>query len=54
MRGPDGKWLFKLESSNEAIPEPPPDELNFEHLPPGYGDMEQQLDANDDYYRKSR
>ncbi|KAI1180781.1 hypothetical protein F4777DRAFT_172396 [Nemania sp. FL0916] len=50
--GADGQWLFQFPANN-APPDPPrPDPQTFdpEHLPPGYGTTESELDETEEFY----
>ncbi|KAI1399762.1 hypothetical protein F4819DRAFT_464036 [Hypoxylon fuscum] len=53
MRGPDGKWLFKIDP-NDGTPGNPPEDLDFDRLPPGYGTSESELDEAEEYYDEYR
>ncbi|KAI1204312.1 uncharacterized protein F4807DRAFT_354548 [Annulohypoxylon truncatum] len=48
MCGPDGKWLFKIDPNN-GTPGNPPEDLDFDRLPPGYGTTESELDEAEEY-----
>ncbi|KAI0014326.1 hypothetical protein F4779DRAFT_5588 [Xylariaceae sp. FL0662B] len=50
--GPDGEWLVKLDPDNDPTPKIPPEELDFDHLPPGYGTTKSELDEAEEYYEK--
>ncbi|KAF3064542.1 hypothetical protein GL218_02186 [Daldinia childiae] len=53
MCGPDGKWLFKIDPNDET-PGNPPEDLDFDCLPPGYGTTESELDDAEEYYDDHR
>ncbi|KAI1483667.1 hypothetical protein F4774DRAFT_366192 [Daldinia eschscholtzii] len=47
MHNPEGKWLFKLESS---VIEDQDSLITLDHLPPGYGDTKEELEEREKFY----
>ncbi|KAI0407446.1 hypothetical protein F4802DRAFT_595260 [Xylaria palmicola] len=48
--GANGGWLFKLDPEDAVALESPPEHLDLDHLPPGYGTTESELDEAEKYY----